>query len=353
MTQRRSPCVIVPKMEGERVKRRLDKLGFRELSLKIRLRGTQLMIPLTREAELDRVVRGVPEVELKIASGIFEVGRVQEKNLASFLTDLDSTKVKLIPQSFDVIGDIAIIELPPGLSENATRIGTALLTLQKRLKSVYVKAGHVVGDYRLRQFKHAAGEQRTVTIHRENGCQFQVDVATVFFNPRLGGERLRVAKQVQETESVLDMFAGVGPFSILIAQRTNAKVIAVDSNPEAIRYLRENILINHVEGQVEVLEGDAARIAERLRGKADRIIMNLPERSMDFVAAACKALRRRGGMLHFYSFQEEPEVVRKAETLLTSRVRQAGRDIAEIRISKPVREIAPRTYQVVVDAVVS
>lgn len=343
--------MTVAKSEGEQMKRRLDALGLRDLSLKIRLNGNRLLLPLKPKVDEEKIRRGMKRRHLILLEKEFDVySRYGQNSLATLLAGLDSSKTKLIPRSYDIIGDIAIIELPSKLYDDAPRIGEALLTLHGRLKSVYVKAGPVSGEFRLRQLRLIAGEQKVETVHRENGCLFAVNVATTFFNPRLGGERKRVALQVAGDEKVLDLFAGVGPFSVLIAKLSGAKVYAVDSNPEAIRCLRENLQLNHVEERVKVFECDAKQLPKKLSGKIDRIIMNLPEKSSEFVEVACRALKTTGGILHFYTFQTEPRVLSKAETLLTTGVEDFGRKIRMIQVSKAIREISPRTYQIAVDA---
>ena len=358
MTQKKpqlqTRCVSIPKSRGEYVRRRLDAIGVRDRSLKIRLSGKNVLIPLNPEADL-RAIRKTFKVErLTITSSKFYSSTPKyPKNLTDLLTDLDQSKIELLPRAYDVVGDIAIIELPPELEDDSLKIGEALLALHKRLKSVYTKMGPVTGEYRVRELRLVAGEEKAETIHRENGCLFKVNLAVTFFNPRLGGERRRVANQVSQNEVVLDMFAGVGPFSVLIAKRAGAKVYAVDLNPEAVKCLRENVELNRVEDRVEILEGDVARLPTRLNGKIDRVIMNLPEKSSDYLDVACRSLRLRGGVIHFYSFQREPEFLEKAEKLLRSRLGSYHRSVEKIEFARSLREIAPRTYQVVIDARIS
>ncbi len=347
-------CVAIPKGRGEYVKRKLDALGLRNLSLKIRVSDKHLLIPLKPEADLSTVRQHLKGQDLKIIETKFNVNKSKDpKNLMDLLTDLKPSKIERVPRAYDIVGDVAMIELPPELEEDSIQIGEALLTLHKRLKSVYAKTGPVKGEYRLRELRLIAGKERAETIHRENGCVFKVNLAGTFFNPRLGDERRRVASLVSENETVLDMFAGVGPFSILIAKRAKAKVYAVDLNPEAAKCLRENVLLNHVEDRVEILERDAARLPSKLNGRMDRVIMNLPEKSSDYLKSACRALKPQGGVIHFYSFQSEPEFIEKVEKLLRSSLKRYGRTLAKIQFARALREIAPRTYQVVIDARIS
>ena len=112
-----------------------------------------------------------------------------------------------------------------------------------------------------------------------------------------------------------DLFAGVGPFSIIIGNvQPTAKVYAVDLNPDAVELLKVNARANRVEGRVFPMLGDARKIASsKLNGRADRVIMNLPETAINFVDAACLVLKPEGGVVHFYGFVRRPDIVENLE----------------------------------------
>ena len=196
-------------------------------------------------------------------------------------------------------------------------IGEAILETHKNIKTVLAKAGAISGTFRLREFTFVAGERKTQTVHKEFGCQYHVDVAKAYFSPRLSHEHMRVASLVQEGETVADLFAGVGPFSVLIGKKNpKVKVYAVDLNPDAVELLKVNVRVNRVENRVFPILGDAREIAQaKLEGLADRVIMNLPETAIDFVDAACQAIKPEGGIIHFYGFVRSPDT---AENLKTS-----------------------------------
>ena len=145
-----------------------------------------------------------------------------------------------VPQAFDIIGDIVVIDIPPQLKAYQNLIGEAILQTQKNVTTVLAKASDISGVFRVRDYDFIAGEHKTQTIHREFGCQYHVDIAKAYFSPRLSHEHERVAAQVQEGEAVVDLFAGVGPFSVLIGKRNPAaKVYAVDLNPDAVELLKD------------------------------------------------------------------------------------------------------------------
>ncbi|HUH99632.1 MAG TPA: tRNA (guanine-N1)-methyltransferase, partial [Nitrososphaerales archaeon] len=116
-----------------------------------------------------------------------------------------------LESGIDVIGDIAIVKLRPEAKVDEREAAQAILDGMKNVKCVYGQEGGIEGDFRLRKLRHLGGEERTVTIHKENGIRLKLDVETCYFSPRLSTVRLRIAEQVVPGEKVLNMFAGVGP----------------------------------------------------------------------------------------------------------------------------------------------
>jgi tRNA (guanine37-N1)-methyltransferase len=257
----------------------------------------------------------------------------------------------VLPHSADIVGDIAVIEIPQKLESHKALIGKAVLKAYKNVKTVLAKASVVSGVYRLREFETIAGENRTVTLHKEHGCQYCVDVAKAYFSPRLSYEHNRVASLVNEGETVADLFAGVGPFAVLIGKtHKTVKVYAVDMNPDAVEFLERNTRLNRVENRVYPILGDARQVVEqRLYGVADRVIMNLPEKAIEFVDAACKALKPEGGVIHFYGFVDASNSVENLQTQFVKAVEKYDRKVVSVS-SKLVRATAPYEWQTVMDA---
>ena len=197
------------------------------------------------------------------------------------------------------MGDIAIVRLGSFTRSEKTRVASGLLSSLKKVKVVVEQEGGIEGDFRLRMLRHLAGERRTLTLHRENGCSFKVDVAKCYFSPRLSTERLRVAKMVKPKERVLNMFAGVGPYSIPIAKLRGARVTSCELNGYAADLHVENDRINKVEGLVEVIKGDAGGLPKRTDGKFDRVLMPHPSEANKFLPTALELVERRG-VIHYY-----------------------------------------------------
>ena len=256
----------------------------------------------------------------------------------------------------EFVGDIAIVKPPYGKPvdlDAARRYAEELLRLHGRVRSVWLAAGPVSGAHKVRPLKHLAGERRTVTVYREHGCSFVVDVARDFITPRLSFEHIRVARLVEEGEVIVNMFAGVGLFSIIIAKHSRPRAVhSIDINPDAYAHMVENIRVNRVEGVVIPYLGDAAEVvASKLVGVADRVLMPLPDLAIQYLGHAVAALRVEGVVhvyLHVHAGRGE-DPVRRAEEALAAAMGSLRVDWAS-RGSRVVRMVGPRMYQVVVDA---
>ena len=235
--------IKVPKKQGEKAIALANKLGLMDKSLEIQRDESSLCIPLLRlpdENELVTLKSEVPETEL--SSNVFAEKRAAAQSLLQVLEkDLPSDLLASLPQALDVIGDIAVIEIPQQLKGYENLFGEAILKTHRNVRTVLAKAGAIGGIFRLREFTFIAGEHKTQTVHKEFGCQYHVDVAKAYFSPRLSHEHQRVASHVQSGEVVVDLFAGVEPFSVLIAKENpTVKVYAVDINPDAVELLKVN-----------------------------------------------------------------------------------------------------------------
>jgi len=254
--------------------------------------------------------------------------------------------------AFDQIGDIIIVRIPDTLVSKKQIIGKTLLEQVSTANSVFYQSSPVEGDFRTRQLKIIAGENKTQTEYKENGCKFIVDVEKAFFSPRLSTERERIAGLIKKGEVIINMFGGVGMFSLLAAKNTLCTVYNIDLNPVAAQLCKENAQINKLKGEVISLNGDATQIInEQLVGKADRILMLLPERSDEFLDSALLGLKNKG-IIHYYSHihaDKKQDAVKLSEEHFLS----INKTDAEIITSRNVRPVGPRFYQTVVDVEIS
>ncbi|MCD6547256.1 MAG: class I SAM-dependent methyltransferase family protein [Nanoarchaeota archaeon] len=261
---------------------------------------------------------------------------------------LSDEELKLVRRSFDIIGDIAQVEIPEELKSKEKIIAEAIMKVHKNVKVVVKKIGPTAGEERIRPVKVIAGEKRTETVHIENKFKFKLDLNKVYFSPRLGSEHLRVINQIKPNEVVFDLFAGVGPFAIPAAKRAK-KVVAIDINPYAIKYLKENARINKVENKIEAYVGDCREVVKKhkWKQKADRVIMNLPAHSGEFLDVAFY-VAKKGAIVHFYYFLKEEELFEGAVKKIKEAEKEYGRK-TRILNKKKCGQLAPRVWRVVID----
>ncbi len=208
--------------------------------------------------------------------------------------------------AFDQIGSIAILEVPEERKKEAKQLAAEIMATNKHITSVYAKGSAMAGTYRVRKLKFLAGIKTTITSYKESNCLFELDVAKVYFSPRLAFERTRISNEVKNGEKILALFAGVGPFPIVIAkklkiERKTAEIIANELNPAAVKYLKQNIQLNKVEEFVTADKGDAAKLLVKRKKWADRVIMPLPHTAEQFLPQVIDATAK-GGIVHFYGF---------------------------------------------------
>ena len=243
--------------------------------------------------------------------------------------------------SYERIGDVVVVDEDD--PERARELADAIVASALPVKTVLNRASKIKGEQRVRDWELLAGED-TEAVHREYGCEFALDLAAVYFSPRLATERHRVIEQVAAAEQVLDMFAGVGPFVIPAAER-GATAVGVDVNETAIQYLRENAERNGVADCVTAIHGDVRDVAADYAGWADRLVMNLPHSADEFLDTA---VRLAGGecVLHYYDIQHEDDPFGPGERA----IREAARDYeVTVQNRRVVRSYAPHEENVVLD----
>lgn len=272
-----------------------------------------------------------------------------KRALESVLSEKESAEIF---SAFDQIGDIIIVRIPDLLLGKKEIIGKTLLEQIKNANTVFCQSSPVEGDFRIRDLEFLAGENKTQTEYKEFGCRFLVDVEKVFFSPRLSTERNRIADLVEDEETVINMFGGIGMFSIMAAKKKKCTVYNIDINPDAAKLCEKNISLNKLAGSVISLHGDATQIInEKLKEKGDRILMLLPERSDEFLDSAISAAKKNG-IIHYYSHIHADKKT-LAPKLSEKHFLEITPVKSEILYSRMVRAVGPRYYQTVVDVRIS
>lgn len=332
-----SPCIVVPRQDAEHVRQQLLEQGVLRTDLEIRSDDDHVYLPIAEPVD--------------VSDGEMQRMDFEERERPPDLEDLLAETLppdigkEVSLSSFDVVGDIAVVRIPEEALPYRAAIGEAILAAHPAISVVCHDRG-VKDEYRLRDVEVVAGEQRTETVHAEYGAEIAVDVAAVYFSPRLATERKRVADQVETGDVVIDMFAGAGPFSILAARLAKpSRVYAVDVNPAAVEYAWRNVQRNNIGDVVEVLQGDAAEVVPRLE-HADHVIMNLPHRADEFFACAARA----GSIVHYYDIVPEDNVAEQLDWLVETAASEGK--TASIQRWRQVGTYSPGQIKIGVDVAI-
>jgi tRNA (guanine37-N1)-methyltransferase len=273
--------------------------------------------------------------------------------LKSAIGHLNAAQLARLTKGVDVVGDIAILRLPDEFQDEKHRIAESLLDLAPYLRVVLGQTGPVELQYRTRKLEWLAGEHRTETVHREFGCQYKVNVETTYFSPRLSHERRRIADLVTMGECVVNFFAGVGSFSIMIAKQSHpSRIYSIDLNSSAARYHAINNVLNGVRETIDLICGDANQIVSTsLEGRADRVLLPLPELALESLPTAKRALKNERGPVHCYVFVDSgrrSEASKEALSKFKPVLERVGamQKNAEGHV---VRSVGPCRYQVCLD----
>lgn len=266
---------------------------------------------------------------------------------------LDARQLAGLWKGMDIVGDIAVLKLPDELQAESNRIARSLLDVAPYLKVVLRQVGPVESQFRTRKLEWLAGENRTETVHKEFGCHYKVDLKETYFSPRLSHERKRIAELVSRGECVVNFFSGVGSFSIMIAKRARpSRLFSLDLNPVAVRYHVMNNTLNGVRETIDVICGDANQIASAsLMGRADRVLLPLPDLALSSLASAKGALKNRHGFIHCYIFVRSgrrPEACEKAFLGVSPILERIGATQKDTQ-AHVVRSVGPCRYQVCLD----
>ncbi|NVM27652.1 MAG: class I SAM-dependent methyltransferase family protein [Candidatus Helarchaeota archaeon] len=348
-------CIFVQRKDGETLRQWLIQTALLNRDIKIHSTDEGLFFPLVRELEENEKKTLEKSFEnIKFERRIMELKESKRpKDLFTALKEIIPEESHgFIPKSYDIIGQLVIIEIPEEIRSFETIIGKTLLDFHPSLTSIFKKLEPIKGDFRLRNLQLIAGTDNSITVHKENKCVYELDIKKVYFSPRLVTEHARISSLVKKNEIILDMFAGIGPFSILIARQKHVQVYSVDVNPAAIYYLKKNIIRNKVEDFVTPFEGNIRDVLKKdIKQKFDRIIMNLPSKSYQFLDIALNVLKDEG-IIHYYQFASESDFPAKVLENLKGLIEENGRRIGKVLEARKVRPYAPYIWQIGIDLLI-
>jgi tRNA wybutosine-synthesizing protein 2 len=264
--------------------------------------------------------------------------------------ELTPAELKSLPSGYQRIGNIVLISIKPALTKHEKSIGKILLSTIPNVKSI-CKRGAIRGEERIPKIKIIAGSKITETIHKEGGCLYKLDVRKLMFAKGNVKERHRLQELVKDDEVIVDMFAGVGYFSIGLAKFANPlKIYSIDKNPIAIKYLKENVKLNKIQHKIIPILGDCKIVVKKLGKIADRVIMGYLPKTFKFLPYAFEVLKKEGGMIHYHDIFKEEDLWDKPIKILEDAARKNGYILEKVLHKRIVKSYAPKVYHIVVDA---
>src|SRR3989344_127938 len=252
-----------------------------------------------------------------------------------------------VPGSWQFIGDIALAKFSTSPAKKK-KIAAAVISILKNVKTV-CEIKEIGGEFREPVISVLAGPG-TATIHKENDVLYKIDIAKVMFSKGNLTERKRLLPQIKESDTVIDMFAGIGYFSLPIAKFTKANVIAIEKNPNSYNFLTDNVALNKLTN-VTAIQGDCKIAARGLGGRADHVLMGYFPGTEEFLPAAM-FMTKNGGVIHYHNIYFEKDLWKKPMGEIDMIAKAMNRKY-EIVTKKKVKSVGPRKWHVVIDFKVS
>jgi tRNA (guanine37-N1)-methyltransferase len=342
-------CIKVPLKDAEVVKHFLIDSDIIDRNFRFRKDSVGISFPVVSSLAAAKVKKKFPSVAIiDVKKNDLEKSSKKGTLKDAVSGDLSKSELECLRRAYDVVGSIAILEIPPELESKQDILADTILRMHKNIRTVLKKSGAHGGEFRTRPLSFLAGVDTKETVHVESSVRLKLDVEKVYYSVRMGTERLRIAKLVKQGESVLAMFSGCGPYPLVLAKKSKAKhITGIELNPVGHRYALENLKLNKVKN-VDFLEGDVLDVVKRLHMKFDRIVMPLPKSAEDFLDAAL-SVSKRGTVVHFYDFLREDEFDKAIGKIDSA----CKRNSVSYRVLRTVKcgQHAPRTFRICVDFV--
>ena len=304
----------VPRSEAEAVRKELVSNNLFDANYQIISESDFVLFPVKGKYKKFEIIEREGTKRTKIPSSIKEIlkGKLSEKEFEQLVG------------SFDILGNIAIVEVPESLSKYESEIGNAVMLTHKHVLSVYKKLGGMSGEFRVRKLALIAGVPNHIASYLENGARMEFDVTKVYFSVRLAHERDRISKLMKDNEHVLVFFAGVGPFALVMAKKhKKAKIVAIELNPDAFISLKSNISLNRFSNVIPEMGDVRDIVLKKYQNFADRIVMPLPHSAHEFLTIAFAGIKT-GGIIHFYTIVEQEGAFEKALALAEKEAKKSN-----------------------------
>ncbi|NYT01987.1 MAG: class I SAM-dependent methyltransferase family protein [Methanosarcinales archaeon] len=329
-------AVSVPREEAEGIRELACRLGALDRSRKIVVREGRVEIPVLREIPGKKAI-------LQAAPRFYSrMPRLDELLRGR----IDDSGLKLLPRGWYIVGDVIVVKIHPRLQAHRQMIGEALLQMYPRCRCALSDSG-VEGQFRQPCREVIAGGG-TKTIHRENGVVFKLDARRIMFSPGNLMERTRMSR-LGRGEEVVDMFAGIGYFTVPMAVHSRPRrILAIEINPLAYAYLQENVRINGVSEIVQPVLGDCLEATPE--GRADRAVMGMVGITDRYLTAGIRALRP-GGVLHYHQTVPSRLFPQRMADEVAKAAGEQGREAEIVQVVR-VKKYSPGVVHGVADAVI-
>jgi tRNA (guanine37-N1)-methyltransferase len=291
--------------------------------------GSRVYIPV-KDLEESLRIGAENNIPVERCTHVFRAKKKSPPSLKEMFPELDL-------HSYVAIGDIVVFHPRIGVSLEALRRAADYLVSERGYRSVYAKV-ETAGVERKARLIHLSGEDNPITVFKEYGLEFKVDIANAYANPRLGFERRRIASLVQRGEMVIDLFAGIGGYALHISNMVEAEVVALDINSVAAELMVENIERNQrkLKGLVHPVLGNALFAPRMFNRTFDRVIADNPTMHDEFIGVEC-GLSRRGTVIHHYMLSGE-----ELDSVYVSRLFEGGGCKVSILEYRKVLPYSPR-----------
>ena len=329
-----SLAAVAKREDAAAALKRIICLGLLDKSRKVIKKEDRVEIPvLEKLGEFDMVVQDRPSFY-----------RMLPDLTAALRGQIPEGLHSLLPRGWFIMGEVIIVKVHPRLRDYESHIGRALLQFYPRCSTVLADEG-ISGQLRQPVRRTIVGNKST-TRHKENGVVFHLDAREVMFSPGNLKERMRMSR-LGEGEVVVDMFAGIGYFSIPMAVYSRPrKILAIELNPQSYQFLCRNIEANNVQDIVQPILGDCA--LETPRGIADRVLMGMVQVTNRYLETGIAALKP-GGTLHYHQTIPSRRFPKAAVEEVKEAAAAMGRR-AEILKCRRVKKFSPGVVHAVIDA---
>ncbi|MFX1418569.1 MAG: class I SAM-dependent methyltransferase family protein [Promethearchaeota archaeon] len=281
--------------------------------------------------------------------------KFKNKLRESLKSILNEEELSHLPRGFQTLGNVIILKLNHKLFKKEHLIADAYLKLLPRIRSVYVNRGKIVGTYREpEKIEFIGGENNPIIEHKEHDVTYKFDITKIMFSKGNINERKYLASLVKAGEIIVDMFAGIGYFSLPIARHSSVgKIYSIELNPESYKFLVENININHLEDKIIPINGDCKVEVVKLSDsgiKANRVIMGVFPAPKEYIKEALTLVSDHGTIIHYEGVNEKDKYLVLFKEF--SEIAKKGSFNCELKSYRLVKSYGPNLYHIVLDILI-